>query len=461
MGIKPALAHLPSNLKILCIILSVTVLSACSQSDNATTATSGSLLAKIHKRGRLIVLTTNLPTSYYYNRDNQLTGPEYDMSQAFARFLKVKVEYKLYDSTRALLQALKEKKGDIAANGLTVTTERLAEFDYGPVYQHIQEYLVCRRQHKPINRKADLKGLKVMVAADTSYIETLKAYPDINWVSNTENNTSYLLQQVAAKKINCTISDSTLFDIERRYHIELQNKYTLAKGSKLAWMLNKHHEKLKASIDTWFKTYKKTGKLAQLMEKYYGYVQIFDYVDTHKFLSRIKTRLPQYKAFFIQAAAKNNIRPSLLAAQSYQESHWNRKAKSPTGVRGIMMLTQPVAKSLGVSNRLNARQNIFAGAKFFAKMKKMVAHAKQPDRSWLALAAYNIGRGHFRDAQSLARKRHKNPNIWVEMKTVLPLLARKKYYKTLRYGYARGSEPVRYVARIRGYDDLLQNYFPR
>jgi membrane-bound lytic murein transglycosylase F len=163
---------------------------------------------------------------------------------------------------------------------------------------------------------------------------------------------------------------------------------------------------------------------------------------------------------FIKAAKKNGISSALLAAQSYQESHWNPKAKSPTGVRGIMMLTQPVAKSLGVTSRLDAKQNIYAGAKYHAKMKKMFDdNVTEPDRSWLALAAYNVGRGHFRDAQGLAEKLGKNPNLWIDMKEVLPLLSEKEYYKDLTYGYARGNEPVQYVTRIRDYDDILVQYF--
>ena len=124
-----------------------------------------------------------------------------------------------------------------------------------------------------------------------------------------------------------------------------------------------------------------------------------------------------------------------------------------------MMLTQPVAKSLGVTNRLHAEQNIYAGARFQAKMKKMVDDVNEPDRTWLALSAYNVGRGHFRDAQSLARKLNKNPDRWNEMKEILPLLSQKEYYKDLRYGYARGNEPVRYVTRIRNYDELLHQFF--
>jgi membrane-bound lytic murein transglycosylase F len=420
-----------------------------------------SLLEKIKQRGKLIILTTNLPTTYYFDRDNQLTGPEYEMTQSFAKSIQVEVEYKVYESIKEVLNALRNNEGDIAANGFTVNDKRKIEFDFGPVYQKINEYVVCHRSKKRIKNKSELNGLEIIVAADSSYIESLKLYPDMLWTDDQDLNTENLLKQVAQKKIQCTISDSTLYNIERRYHTEIQNKYTLAKESELAWMLNKNNDKLKQAVYNWFEGYKNNGELSSLLEKYYGFVEIFDYVDTHKFLKRVKTRLPKYKDFFIDAANKNEIDPSLLAAQSYQESHWNRKAKSPTGVRGIMMLTQPVAKSLGVTNRLHAEQNIYAGAKFQAKMKKMVDDVNEPDRTWLALAAYNVGRGHFRDAQSLARKMNKNPDRWNEMKEVLPLLSQKKYYKDLRYGYARGNEPVRYVTRIRNYDELLHRYFSK
>ena len=418
-----------------------------------------SLLEKIKQHGKLTVLTMNLPTTYYYDRDNKLTGPEYDMTKAFAYSLNVDVEYKVYESTKAVLEALRHNEGDIAAAGLTVTDKRRKEFDFGPVYQNTNEYLVCHRNKKRIKDIEGLKDLEVIVTADSSYIESLKTYPDMSWAADNELNTEDLLDHVAKKKIECTISDSTLYSIERRYHTEIQEKYTLAKKSELAWIINKHNDDFLAVINKWFDQYKDDYDLAYTLEKYYGYVEIFDYVDTHKFLKRVNTRLPKYKDFFIDAANKNDIEPSLLAAQSYQESHWNRKAKSPTGVRGIMMLTQPVAKSMGVTSRLNAEQNIYAGAKFQAKMKKMVEDVDEPDRSWLALAAYNVGRGHFRDAQSLARKLNKNPDRWSEMKEVLPLLSQIKYYYDLRYGYARGNEPVRYVTRIRNYDELLHQHF--
>jgi len=444
------------------VFILLSMIAACGQSNAAERSVQiNSSLDAIKKRGKLIVLTSNYPTTYYYDRDNRLAGPEYDMTQAFASYLKVDVEYKVYDSTNDVITALRDHLGDVAASGLTVNDIRKSEFDFGPAYQETQEYLVCHRSYKRIKSAADLKGVEIVVAAGSSYVETLQSYPDATWTEDPEKNTSILLAEVAQKKIKCTVSDSTLFDIERRYHTELQKKYTLAKGSKLSWMLNKNNDQLKQSIADWFKGFRKKGDLSQVLDKYYGFVEIFDYVDTHKLLRRVKTRLPKYKNYFEDAAIKNGIDPSLLAAQSYQESHWNPKAKSPTGVRGIMMLTQPVAASLGVTSRLDAKQNIYAGAEFHAKMKKMVDQVDEPDRSWLALAAYNVGRGHFRDAQSLARKLNKDPDRWSEMKQVLPLLSEKKYHKDLRYGYARGDEPVRYVERIRGYDELLKQQFSR
>ena len=113
-----------------------------------------------------------------------------------------------------------------------------------------------------------------------------------------------------------------------------------------------------------------------------------------------------------------------------------------------------------MTSRLDAKQNIFAGAKYHAKMKNMFDDSvTEPDRTWMALAAYNVGRGHFRDAQGLAKELGKNPDLWIDMKEVLPLLSEKKYYKELRYGYARGNEPVQYVTRIRDYDDILVKHF--
>jgi membrane-bound lytic murein transglycosylase F len=431
---------------------------SCSSSDQGKTE---NLLGQIINKKELVVLTTNQPTTYYIDRDENPTGPEYDMTRSFAKSLGVETRYIEFDSTEAVIDALRKGEGDIAAAGLTITSERQAEFDFGPAYMDVSEYLVCHRDTGFVDDIEDLKGLEIVVPTATSYVDTLhRQFPGIDWSLDDNLLTPRLLEKVRSREIECTVSDSTIFDISRRYYPEISVKYTLNKGSQLAWMHAKNNPRLAGTINKWFTDYQRSGEYAQTIEKYYGHIDVFDYVDIQKFKRRIKNRLPKYKDMFIKAAEKNGISPALLAAQSYQESHWNPKAKSPTGVRGIMMLTQPVAKSLGVTSRLDAKQNIFAGAKYHAKMKNMFDETvTEPDRTWMALAAYNVGRGHFRDAQALAEKLGKDPDLWIDMKEVLPLLSEKKYYKDLTYGYARGNEPVQYVTRIRDYDDILVQYF--
>jgi len=176
------------------------------------------------------------------------------------------------------------------------------------------------------------------------------------------------------------------------------------------------------------------------------------------FYKRIDSRLPKYKAYFKKFGQLYNIPCSVLAAQSYQESHWNPKARSFTGVRGLMMLTRRTAKVLGVKNRLDPEQSIKGGARHLNQMRKYVPQeVVGEDRMKFALAAYNVGMGHIQDAQKLAKKMGLNQNVWSDLKRALPLLSQKKYYKTLKHGYARGSEPVKYVDSIYDYRDILQN----
>jgi len=191
-------------------------------------------------------------------------------------------------------------------------------------------------------------------------------------------------------------------------------------------------------------------------------------IDTKTFLYHINTRLPHYQEQFHLAgriyladlAEKTKVNPwVLLAAQGYQESKWNRNALSPTGVRGIMMLTQVTARELGIHDRLDSGKSIEGGARYLAQlMRQIPKRIDEPDRLYMALAAYNVGMGHLRDARYLTRKLGKNPDRWDDVKTVLPLLAQKRYYTTLPHRYARGWEPVRYVERIQAYHEILASF---
>ena len=417
-------------------------------------------IEKIKAKGELIVLTRNAATTYYESREGSL-GVEYEMAKAFADSLGVKARFILKDDVSDLFASLNEGSADFAAAGLTHTANRETEFLFGPSYQMVSQQLVCRRGGKKPKKPEDLTDITIQVPASSSYVEQLKKvkklHPEIQWQEINDIDTETLLENVWLRKVDCTIADSNIVAINRRYYPELVVRFDISEPEPLAWVFPQNDNVLSALVRSWFTGYKSSGKFEEVMHRYYGYIERFDFVDTRAYQRKIKTQLPKYKSIFINAAAKYKLSWTLLAAQSYQESHWRSKAKSPTGVRGMMMLTQTTAKELGIENRLDARASIMGGANYLNKLRKRLPKTvTEPDRTWLALAAYNVGMGHIWDARKLAKQLNKNPDRWQELAEVLPLLSQKKYYKNLKYGYARGGEPVSYVQNIRDYQDMLE-----
>jgi membrane-bound lytic murein transglycosylase F len=438
------------------------MLSACENKLNEAQQDTRSL-EEIRASGKLVVLTRNAPTTLYTDRNERQTGPEYDLVESFAASIGVEVEYKIKSSIKEIIDAVEAGEGDLAAAGLTITEERQKKFLFGPAYQDVTQQVVCRRDNVQPDEIADLIGLDIVVIADSSYVERFKVlreqYPELAWRETPTEDTEQLLRAVWLREIDCTVADSNIVDINRRYFPELIAPLNLNESETLGWMMSAERGDLKAAIEEWFESYQASGELAALQERYYGFVEVFDYVDTRKFIKRVRSRYPKYAKFFQEAAAKYSLDPLLLAAQAYQESHWRANARSPTGVRGIMMLTLDTARAMGVKSRLDPRQSIFGGAKYLSRLynDRFEENVTEPDRTWLALAAYNVGRGHLHDAQTLARQQGLNPYLWSDLKQVLPLLSDKRYYRKLKYGYARGHEPVRYVQRIRDYRLILDN----
>ncbi|MFW2371762.1 MAG: membrane-bound lytic murein transglycosylase MltF [Gammaproteobacteria bacterium] len=409
----------------------------------------------------LIVLTRNAPTSWYEGRD-AITGPEYDLIHSFASHHKLKVRFEIVDSIDEILSAISSDKAHIGAAGITMTDQRKRQgIIFSEPYQQVQQQVVCRRGKRLPRAVDDLVDRNLTIIQGSSYIETLNELklktPELHWELAKDEDTEQLLEKVWKNKNDCTLADSNIVSINRRYHPELVVAFAVSEEQPLAWAISPKWSGLKSSIDSWLSEIEKNGELAVIMERYYGHFEIYDYVDIKHFRKRINQRLPKYQENFKAAGTKYNLPWTLLAAQAYQESHWNPKAKSPTGVRGMMMLTLNTAKAVGVSNRLDPVQSINGGAKYLRRMLKRIPdEIEEEDRIWFALAAYNVGYGHLRDARKLAMQLGKNPNRWVDIKEILPLLANKKYYRTLKHGYARGSEPVQYVQSIREYQQVLE-----
>ncbi len=419
-----------------------------------------SRLEQIKTKGELVVLTRNAATTYYESREGYL-GVEYEMAKAFADSLGVKIRFITKEDVSDLFASMSEGDADLVAAGLTQTKAREKYYLFGPTYQTVTQQLVCHRGGKKPKKIKDLAGLNIKVPLFSSYVNQLEKiklkFPDVKWEAVEDIDTESLLAQVWAKKIDCTIADDNIVAINRRYYPELSVRFDVTEPEPLAWLLPNNADDLQNELEDWFESYTDSGKLDDVMHRYYGYIERFDYVDVRAYQRKIKSDLPEYIKTFKNAAKNYNVSWTLLAAQAYQESHWQPKAKSPTGVRGMMMLTRTTAKELGIKNRLDPVASIMGGAYYLNKLRKRLPDTViEPNRTWLALAAYNVGMGHIWDARKLAKKLNKNPDSWQELATVLPLLSNKKYYKKLKHGYARGLEPVNYVKNIRNYQDMLE-----
>jgi len=424
-----------------------------------------SLLSKIKKKKVLNVVLLNAPSTYFIGVEGP-KGFEYDLLKSYSEHLGVKLNITSAHTVQEAIKLSKNPNIDITSASLAKTPQREEKFNFGPSYFEVQEQVICSRsmQKSTIFPRdvEDLSGLNIMVGEDTSYSETLQALKndgfDINVTFTSKYSTEELLEKVSKHEIDCTIAASNVYALNLRYFPEIAMAFSISGREQLAWLLPKDSASLEADMYAWLNSFNQQGKMIQLKDHYYSYVLFFDYYNTKMFYKRMKTRLPKYESYFKEAATRFGIPWRLLASISYQESHWNPKAKSFTGVRGLMMLTKHTAKLLNVKDRLDPKQSIVGGTRHIKQMLKFVpkdVHGE--NRLKFALAAYNIGLGHVRDAQTLAKEIGLNENIWSDLKIVLPLLSQKKYYRDLKFGYARGEEPVKYVEAIYNYKQILEN----
>ena len=422
-------------------------------------------LDKIRMNNSLNVVLLNAPSTYYIGTDGE-QGFEYDLLKAYSEYLGVELNITAAHTVQEAIELSQTLKPHITSAALAKTPLREEKFNFGPSYFEVQEQVICHRGmlgSKNFPRDVeDLAGLNIMVGKNTSYSETINSLMidgfDVNATMTSEFSTEELLAKVASHEIDCTIADSNIYAINLRYFPEISLAFAISGREQLAWLLAEESKELEADMYSWLNGFNQSGAMAELKDHYYSYVLFFDYYNTKMFYKRIKSRLPKYREIFETVGKKYSIPCSLLAAISYQESHWNPKAKSFTGVRGLMMLTRSTAKMLGVKNRLDPTQSITGGTRHLKQMLKFVPQGVEGEnRLKFALAAYNIGMGHIHDAQKLAKKMGYNENSWSDLKRVLPLLSQKKYYKTLKYGYARGEEPVKYVDSIYDYRNILEN----
>jgi len=411
--------------------------------------------------GELVVAVRKAP-AYYQSDAGKANGFDHDLAELFGQELGLKVRFVIARDP-ADLQALVE-------NGKVHLAMSIAARDNSPGLRFTTplrlspQLLVGHADAPPVERAEDLAGLSIEALVGSPQAELLQrmnvATPAFTVVLKHSSNEFDLFDQVNARRSEMAASDEDHFRIAQNFYPDLQVAYYLKDNVLYAWAFPEGSglfDKAQAFIER----IRQNGTLARINDRYFGHLDRVNEGDITSFLFRIQTVLPRYRADFIAAQSATGTDWRLLAALAYQESHWDPLATSPTGVRGMMMLTGDTADRMRVTNRLDARQSIRAGGRYLADlMDQLPPEIKKPDRLWLALAAYNLGMGHMNGARAIAKGLKRDPDSWYEMKEVLPLLAREKYYSRLKSGRGRGGEAVIMVENIRTYFDVLSRLAP-
>lgn len=426
----------------------------------ASYSTRISDLDRVIARGELVMLTLPGATTYFEDGQGK-NGFEYLLAKEFAESLGVKLVVRPKLTLASLLHSIGSPQGDFAAANLVVTPQREKSYVFSRPYDQVIQQLIYKAgETKP--RALDELTNQLVVIANSSHSEQLanlrKNNPDLIWTEENDAEMGEMIRKVHSGEIAYTVADSLAYVANRHIYSNARRAFDISPPQPIAWAFPAHTDgSLLRAANSFLEDYIKSGQLQSLKQQLFAHTENFSAGGSKQLGKLVAERLPDFEPAFREAADKFGVDWHLIAAIAYQESHWNPKARSPTGVRGLMMLTLETAKEMNVSNRLDPLQSLEGGVAYFLKLKsRLPRRITDPDRTMFALAAYNVGFGHLEDARILTARNGKNPDIWEDVRQHLPLLSKKKYYSTVKYGYARGNEPVIYVDNIRYYKSYLQ-----
>lgn len=419
----------------------------------------------------LVALLRPGPATWFVGPDARNAGFDFDLLNLFAQrhnlVLKVVAasnpgaQLAAGDSGASLGAGAMYRTDKAPATGATASESELL---YSTGYYAVEPVLIYNADSYRPASWADLAGSSVAVLDGSALAIALGGlrsdHPEVRWRPLALASTEALIRQVSDGAIDYAIVASNDAESLRNVHLNFERAFAVARKQELVWVFPPTQVALRDQVNTFFAELKKDGTLQRLIERYFTYAQM-PRLDAGVFQERIKSVLPQYRTLFERAQAATGIEWRLLAAIAYQESQWDTQATSETGVRGLMQLTEETARQLGVVDRTDPQAGVFAAAKYLRDLKdKLPSRILEPDRTWLALAAYNIGVAHLEDARVIAQKLKSSPDSWTAVSKALPLLALPEYYEDAKYGYARGGMPVAFVERVRAYYDILLAHQP-
>ena len=420
-----------------------------------------STLDRITRTGILRMITDTNANAYFLYRDQPM-GFEYFMAREFAAHLGVDLQVVVPPSRTRMFDFLDHRKGDFIAPGFPLRSTGRSFLALSAPYAVVQQCLVHHKLILEVEDVRELAGRTIHVPKGSAFhgrLEEIRRSGVAIIIVPHDNATAEdLMRMVQERRIKYTVADTNLASINRRYYPDIVPGLALTPQEPLAWAVRKQDTGLLEAMDDFFRNAAVKRLADRIYARHYGNIESFDYFDLKTFHERVETRLPRFRKAIVREATAQGFDWRFIAAQVYQESHFDPWAQSHTGVRGIMQITTDTANEMGIEDRVDPVQNIRAGIRYLKKLYLRFSDIKDPHQRLLfSLASYNIGYGHVRDAQFIAETIGLEKNRWFALKAALPLLTQRKYYKETRFGFAKGREPVRYVERILTYFDILRH----
>ena len=413
------------------------------------------------KTSELVVSTRQGPGTYYISPGGAAVGFEYDLVSEFARQQGWAVRWDVRDNAEAVLSSIDTASAHFAAAALTESTVHARLLRAGPMLFETPVLVIYRNSRKRPASLAGLSGEKIAILESAGLnlimLRLKRKLPGLTWQNLDALWPEELLARLDNGDYDVVIVNGMDFELSRSAFPNLAVAFPLDYKQKIVWALPRNASpELVHKMQRFMAEARKNSTIKRIYERYYGHTNRLGNQDVLGILDRRIKLLPRLRRYFHEAQTLTGIDWRLLAAIGYQESKWDPNATSPTGVRGLMMLTGDTADRMGVQNRLDARQSILGGARYLVLMKNVLPRRiNEPDRTWIALAAYNQGQGHMEDARRIAQARGDHPDHWADVKAALPLLGRGGYEKVVRYGYARGGEALIFTENVRAYYDIL------
>ena len=398
------------------------------------------------------------PTTWFKAPGGPPTGIDHDLLARFAAERGLALHVSFADDAGSLMDGVARGDAQLGAGGLMRGDDPGATWTRG--YQSTGLAVIYNSDRTRPRDWAALDGASVAYRAHTGIGDALgaiiEAHPAILWKPVDLASSDALIDEVSDGEIDYAVVPATDAAVARNVHLDFDVAFAAGPERQFAWVVAPGQKALRDSLDAFLTRARREGLLARIAERYRAVADGLARFDASVFQDRIRGSLDEWRRTFQDAQAQSGIEWRLLAAIAYQESQWDPLATSETGVRGLMQLTADTARGLGVIDRLDPRNATLAAARYLADLeRRLPARIAEPDRTWFALAAYNIGMGHLEDARVLAQRMKLDPDLWSDVRRTLPLLADPKYYSTVRNGYARGGMPVAFVSRVRCYYDIL------